>query len=245
MQLRIILLLSYFLLQNFAQAQTTFSAQYDILYSNSSFDIPIKIEEKLKGYLYKKNNSILSYAKKISKATTTVTLPGQIKDNTIIQNITFNDSISEANFINIDSFYYRAHAPVQRTPFCMYFQLDYYKWEITTDTAIILNQVCQKAFVRTANSKEIYVTAWINPQIALSGMDIMGLRDCPGLIMKLEAPKIHTTWIMTEYKINPPVTDAQMTLKELTGPCRPIRKLSPEQLKTNQKRMDVLNQTEL
>jgi len=226
-------------------AQNTFTAKYDVAESRRMKVGTKEVEKILKydGFLFKKNNTLLTYLK-----------PQYLKeypkgriDLPDYHFMTLNmDTLQLITFSILDSFYLRSvfNQTDKLQPFCMYYMLGTNKWEILPETKNILGVTCQRAVMHYPTPNDLYADIWFNPKIQFGGSDFLGIREAPGLIMEGEMPTNLKKFKMTEYQINPPVTDAQMILKELEAPCTPRRGLSAEQLKANKKRMKISTQVD-
>ena len=222
-------------------AQNTFTAKYEFtnIYAGVLKDETIYKPLKYDGFLFKKNNSIISYTKPLY-------LKDYPKERIDIPNNRFialnMDTIQFAQFQNTDSFYTRSYD--KTTPFCTFFTFETNIWEISSETKTILGKTCQKATMYYPTPKDVYAIIWFDPKFSIGAVDFFGMKNAPGLIMEAEMPTNFIKYTMTAYQINPPVSDAQMTLKELEVPCTPRRRLGPEQLKANKKRVEILQQVD-
>ena len=230
-------------------SQQNLSADYDVTLTIKSENLNkeiISTDVFYTGYFFKKNNSFLSYIKPSNKSIDNnykIITSQQGANSSAIH--LFKDSIQQITFINTDSFYLKAGKQSNvENQFCMYFTIGENKWEILPDTKTILQIKCQKAILKKKDNDPIVI--WFAPNIKCGGIDILGLRDVPGLIMEFERKneKVTEIWRMKNIYIDSKIDDTQMTLKELEGSCTPRRKLSPEQLEANKKRVDILTQVD-
>ena len=221
--------------------QNTFTAKYDLVHTYRGIFKDETIYKPLTydGFLFKKNNSIISYTKPLY-------LKNYPKERIDLPNNRFialnMDTIQYADFLNTDSFYMKSYE--KPVPYCNFFTFETNNWELSTETKTILGKTCQKATMYYPTPKDVYAIIWFDPNFSIGAVDFFGMKNAPGLIMEAELPTNFVKYTMTEYQINPPVTDAQMTLKELEVPCRPRRRLNPKELTANKKRLEILTQVD-
>ncbi|TXH22963.1 MAG: GLPGLI family protein [Chitinophagaceae bacterium] len=231
-------------------SQTTILAEYTVTntYKFENFNKKIVLTDvNYRGYFLKQGHSYLNYiipSKELIKSDFKI-LIDEINKNTQTLHLP-EDSIQNIIFTNTDSFYVKTGKQKEQTQqFCFYYTVGENKWQILPDTKTIQNFTCQKAILQK-NENQTPITIWFAPEINCNGIGVLGLRDVPGLVMEFERnnAKLSELWVIKKLKINPTIEAAQMTLKELDGPCTPRKRISAEQQKNNKKKLDILQQTD-